>query len=110
MAVSSFKVRWTQTAEEDLTAIVDFIAAENPDAALAVFHRISRQAAELNEFPERGRVVQELYRFGIAQYRELLPSPWRIIYRIEQKTVFVTAVFDGRRDLEDLLLERVARW
>lgn len=109
-ASSSFQVRWTETAEEDLTAIVEYIAAENPDAALAIFDRISRHAAELHEFPERGRVVPELHRFGIANYRELLPSPWRVIYRIEQKTVFVTALLDGRRDLEDLLLERVVRW
>ena len=36
-------------------------------------------------------------------------KPYRIIYRIEEDTVTVLAVLDGRRDLEDLLLERLIR-
>ena len=46
---------------------------------------------------------------GIIQYRELIKAPWRVIYRIDGNTVYVTSVFDGRRNLEDLLLERVSR-
>jgi len=32
-----------------------------------------------------------------------------VIYRIEGDTVTVLALFDGRRELEDLLLERLVR-
>ncbi len=42
-------------------------------------------------------------------WRELLIEPYRLIYRIEGDTVTVLALFDGRRDLEDLLLERLVR-
>lgn len=109
MDSSRFKVRWTETAEEDLASIVDYIAVENPDAALAVFERICSYSSNLHVHPERGRIVPELHKFSIAGYCELLPSPWWIIYRVEETTVFVTAVLDGRRDLEDLLLERLTR-
>jgi toxin ParE1/3/4 len=110
MSVTSpFRVRWTATAEDDLTAIVEFIAVENVSAALTVFDRISACAGELYALPERGRIVPELQKFGIVSYRELLPTPWRIIYRIESRVVFVTAVLDGRRDLSSLLLERIGR-
>ena len=34
---------------------------------------------------------------------------WRIMYRIDGNSVHVTAVFDSRRNLEDLLLERLTR-
>ena len=108
-AKAAFSDRWTETAEEDLAGIVDYIAAENPDSALTIFERICRYAADLRTLPQRGRIVPELHRFGIANYRELLPTPWRIIYRIEEGTVFVIAVLDGRRGLEDSLLERVGR-
>ena len=42
-------------------------------------------------------------------WRELVIRPYRLVYRIEGDTVIVLAVFDARRDLEDLLLERLLR-
>jgi hypothetical protein len=39
-------------------------------------------------------------------YRELIELPWRIIYKIEEDKVFVLAVIDGRRNMEDILLDR----
>jgi len=104
-----YLVRWTEIAEEDLTAIVEYIAFDNPDSAQTVFDHIRAKAEKLVSFPERGRVVPELSRYGLSQYRELLPTPWRIIYRVVENIVVVMAVFDGRRNLEDILLERITR-
>jgi len=109
MATHAFIVVWTKTAEADLECIVDFIADDSVDAALVVFTRIRERAATINNFPNKGRVVPELHQHGITQYRELILSPWRIIYRIDGNTVFVTSVVDSRRNLEDLLLERLSR-
>lgn len=103
------RVTWTGIAEEDLTAIVEYLAQDNPDAALTVFDRIRSAAEELVTFPERGRIVPELYKYGISQYRELLPTPWRIIYRAGEDVAIIMAVIDGRRDQEDILLERIGR-
>jgi toxin ParE1/3/4 len=47
--------------------------------------------------------------FGITSWRELVSKPYRIISRIERETVNVLAVLDGRRDLADLLFERLIR-
>ncbi len=109
MARHPFTVVWTKTAETDLECIIDFIADDSIDAAYAVFTRIREHVATLDTFPDKGRVVPELHLHGIIQYRELIKAPWRIIYRIDGNTVYVTSVFDGRRNLEDLLLERVSR-
>jgi plasmid stabilization system protein ParE len=54
-------------------------------------------------------VVPELARLGMRTWREIVARPYRLIYRIEGDTVNVLAVFDGRRDLEDLLFERLLR-
>jgi len=105
----SFRVVWTRTVEDDLEGILDFIADDSVDAALAVFARIRERAATLNIFPDKGRVVPELHQHGIVQYREFILSPWRIIYRVDGSTVYLMAVFDSRRNLEDLLLERMCR-
>jgi plasmid stabilization system protein ParE len=105
----SHKVVWTRTAEEDLAAIVEFIAEDNNVAAIAVFERIRERATALHALPYRGRIVPELHQNGIIQYKELIVTPWRIIYRFDGERVYVMAVFDGRRNLEDLLLERLSR-
>jgi len=109
MARHPFTVVWTKTAEADLECIVDFIADGSIDAAYTVFTRIREQGVTLANFPRKGRVVPELHLHGITQYHELVIPPWRIIYRIDGDTVYVTSVFDSRRNLEDLLLERVSR-
>ena len=42
-------------------------------------------------------------------WRELVVRPYRIVYRIREDIVMGGAVVDGRRDLEELLLERLTR-
>ncbi|MBE0502431.1 MAG: type II toxin-antitoxin system RelE/ParE family toxin [Desulfuromonadales bacterium] len=103
------RVLWSVTARNDLGAIIDWIAAENPSAARTALSRLRAAAERLHAFPDQGRVVPELRRHGIELYRELIVAPWRIIYRADDQTAQVLAVFDSRRDLEDLLLERLTR-
>ena len=42
-------------------------------------------------------------------YRELILGPWRLIYRLDRGQMYVLAVIDGRRNVEDLLLRRLMR-
>ena len=101
-----FIVTWAEVAGRDLERIVDFIAAESPVQARASLERIEAAAGALVQFPARGRVVPELKWQGIDRYRELQVPPWRVVYRIEGRRVFVVAVLDSRRSLEDVLLDR----
>jgi plasmid stabilization system protein ParE len=102
-------VEWAEVAARDLAELLAFIAVDSAPDAERVLQRIERRAAALESSPRRGRVVPELARFGVRTWRELVVRPYRMIYRIEGDTVIVLAVFDGRRDLEDLLLERLTR-
>lgn len=107
MTPRRFAVEWSEVARRDLERIVAYLAEENPAAALRVLQRIEKRAAALDILPERGRLVPELARFGIRLYRELQVPPHRLIYRVDSRKVVVLAVFDGRRNLEDILLERL---
>ena len=104
-----FNVLWTFAAGQDLESIVDFIARDNPNAARVILQKLRKRADTLKTFPERGRVVPELANVGLRLYRELLVSPWRIVYRVSNAIVYVVMVIDGRRNAEDLLLERLVR-
>ena len=104
-----YVVEFAAVAQRDLQTIVEFIAADDVVAAANVLHKIESHVASLRQMPGRGRVVPELAAVRILTYRELVVSPWRVIYRVSGKTVYVLAVFDGRRNIEDVLLDRLVR-
>ena len=104
-----YRVEWTRTAASDLEAILDYLAADNADSALRIFGEIRERAAALASLPLRGRVVPELQAHGILLYREIVRAPWRIVYRVDDRAVYVVTVCDSRRNLEDLLLDRFLR-
>ena len=98
---------WSATAAKDLAGLIEYIASDNPTIACEKFLEIKKRTQNLYTFPERGRIVPELQEQGIAQYRELVIAPWRIIYRISRNNVYVLSVLDSRQNVEDILLKRL---
>jgi toxin ParE1/3/4 len=96
-------------AQQDLTEIIEFIAQDSIGDALSILQKQVTKAALLIALPNRGRVVPELLHTGISQYRELLSAPWRIVCRVENRQVLIMSVLDSRRDLQAVLLGRLAR-
>jgi len=103
------KVIWTNVAENDLRKIINFISIDNPQNALKVLKRIRQKASNLYTLSDRGRIVPELQEQGILHYRELIIPPWRLMYRIDERKVYVLSVIDSRRNVEDILLARLVR-
>jgi toxin ParE1/3/4 len=101
-----FVVEWAQPASKDLENIIDYISQDNVDTAITIFEKIKSKCNTLNQFPDRGRIVPELKAYGILSYRELIISPWRVIYRTSDQKVHVLAVIDSRRNMDDILIER----
>jgi toxin ParE1/3/4 len=104
-----YKVEWAAVAESDLKQIIDYIVVDSPGNALQIFKKIRQKASSLYAFPERSRIVPELQGQGIHIYRELIVAPWRIVYRISDGTVFVLLVIDSRKNVEDILLNRLLK-
>lgn len=104
-----YEVIWSNIAEKDLIDIVEYISADSPSTALKSFKNIKQKASKLYSFPERGRVVPELRDQGIVQYRELIISPWSVIYRISEESVYVLSVLDARQNIEDILFRRLTK-
>ena len=96
---SRYKVIWSNTAELDLELIIEYIAIDSLSNALKVLTKIKKKSAALYSFPERG--------FNILQYREIIIDPWRVVYKVIEKNVFVMSVLDSRRNIEDILLDRL---
>lgn len=104
-----YNVIWAKIASKDLGFIIDCIAQDSVQIALKQFHKIKEAAQNLCLFPDQSRIIPELSLQNIFKYRELIIKPWRVMYKIEQKNVYVLAVIDGRRNIENILLNRQLR-
>ncbi|NQU63573.1 MAG: type II toxin-antitoxin system RelE/ParE family toxin [SAR324 cluster bacterium] len=106
---STYKVSWSATAKKDLRAIIEYIAKDSPVNASNILSKIKKKCEDLYLLADRGRIVPELREFAILQYHELVIDPWRVIYKIDKRQVFVLSVIDSRRNVEDILLDRFTR-
>ena len=82
------KLRWTTQAVEDVEAIRKFIANDSDAYADLVVAR------RLELFPRSGRIVPEL---ADPQLREIIESPYRIVYRVLDESIEILTVFRASR-------------
>lgn len=105
-----FIVNVTAGAERDLYEIYRYVAAHDaPAKADRLLDNLEKAVASLEALPQRGHYPPELERIGVREYREVFYKPYRIIYRVAGNVVSVYGILDGRRDLPDLLQERLLR-
>ncbi len=107
--MNKYHILWINTANEDLKEIIEYMANDSVDTAIKQLDKIKENAQKLSHFPTQGRVIPELAKQNIYKYHELIISPWRLMYKVEESVVYVLAVLDGRRNIEDILLNRQLR-
>jgi toxin ParE1/3/4 len=105
-----YAVHLVEDAEKDLFDIYRYVALnDSPEKAEKLLDYLEQTILKLETFPERGHYPPELERIGVREYREVFYKPYRIVYQIMKSEVFIHCVLDGRRDLQDLLQNRVLR-
>ena len=92
-----YQVVWSPKALDDIDAIAAYIARDSVSYAAAVVQRIIEVPRKLGDNPLLGNVVQE---FGDETIREQFAYTYRILYRVKDETVTVTAVVHGKRLLK----------
>jgi plasmid stabilization system protein ParE len=90
------EVVWTQPALSDLDAIADYIALDNPGAALALVRRVFDHVEQLRRFPASGSRPPELTG---NRYRQIVEAPCRIFYRVDRRQVFILHVMRSEQQL-----------
>jgi len=104
----SLRVMLTGGAARDLEEIYDYVARRDaPGKADRLLEHLEEVFSSLSESPERGAFPKELLALGIREYREVFFKPYRIIYRVLDKAVYVLLIVDGRRDMQTLLQRRL---
>ena len=105
-----FSVYLIEDAEKDLFDVYRY-AAQNDSIEHAdnLLDKLEKKILSLETMPQRGHVSLELERIGVVEYREIFYKPYRIIYQVIESHIYVYCVLDGRRDLQDLLQQRILR-
>lgn len=95
------EIIWLDDAKDDVRTILQYIAAENPSAALGYVAALTQCCERLADFPHSGRRYNSSFRYIV--FRNHL-----VFYRVmeQDSQVRITAVIDGRRDIEKLLGEK----
>ncbi len=96
------RIIWTEPAVEQLEAIAEYIALDNPSAAKTLVREVFGAVDRLDRFPESGRQPPEL---PGSVYREIICRPCRIFYRLENGAVLIIHVMREERLLRQYLLE-----
>lgn len=103
-----YEVRITWVVQDDLYSIYRYVAINDSSGkAEHLLDNIQKAMTSLETMPMRGNHPPEMQQWGIYDFREIFFKPYRIIYEIKSKTVFIHAVLDGRRNCEDLLQQRL---
>jgi toxin ParE1/3/4 len=86
---------WTARAQADLAAIDAFVRLDSPHFAEMIVRRVLHAVDRLQDFPRSGRAVPE---YGDPQIREVILTPYRIIYRIlDAETIHILTVHHAAR-------------
>lgn len=108
--MKKYNVVFDKDAEDDLFDIYAIVAMnDSVERAEKLFEALRQTCLRLRKPPHRGNIVPELYEIGVLEFRELHCMPYRVIYSFESTTLYVHCILDGRRDIQDILQERVLR-
>ena len=95
------EVIWTETALQELDAIAEYIALDNPAAAISLVQQVFDKTERLENFTQSGRIPPELPN---SVYREVVVPPCRIFYRKDEERVLILYVMREERQLRAYML------
>ena len=85
-------IRWTPEASDQLEAAVTRLQEDNPTAAQKVAQAVVDRIEQLADFPGLGRPGE------VKGTRELVCSPYVVVYRSTDETVEILHIWHGAQD------------
>ena len=96
-------VVFAQDAEADLERIGDYIAKDNPVAAVTFVIGLRRHCEALGEFPKRFPLAPRYEHTGV---RRMTHGDYLIFYRVGAEEVEILHILHGAQDYEPILFPR----
>jgi toxin ParE1/3/4 len=104
----AYSVELTAQAYIDLKQIIEYFSVK-VDLVFAekILLKIEQAIDSLSYQPTRGHKPHELYKMSTAKQLEITVDKIPIIYEIQENSVFMTAIFDGRQNVQAHRLKRI---
>lgn len=102
MSQARHDVRLLRPAEDDLTEIVLYVAADRPDAAAKLADRFDQKLNLLATNPHIGTIPKE-DNLVLLGYRYLVVENYLVFYVIEAQTICVHRIIHGAIDYTRLM-------
>ena len=104
----SYTVLLTDDVARDLESLYDYVFEhDSPEKADHLLKKIEQAFSKLTSLPHRGTYPAELSELGNREYRQVFFKPYRVIYRVIGKSVYIYLISDGRPDMQTLLNQRL---
>jgi toxin ParE1/3/4 len=94
------RLAFTDAAEQELEALGDYVAFDNPARALSFVRELRKDCALLATMPDRHPL---LARYRASGIRRRVYGSYLIFYRVEGETVQILHILHGAMDYEAIL-------
>ncbi len=90
------KIIWSPTARSKTKEILEYVAEDNPDAALTLINQFESKVEKLKENPESGRVLPELKNDKIREL--VVHKNYGVIYEINPDIIEILTIRHFRQN------------
>jgi toxin ParE1/3/4 len=105
-----YKLLLDPLTREDIIEIYEYVYFnDSPESAEQLLDNIEDAYFRLEQLPTRGHIPEELKNTGIKRFKEIHFKYFRIIYEIAEDIVYVHCILDGRRNIQEILSDRLLR-
>ena len=72
-----------------------------------IYEKIMEKIEDASENAKGRRIAPLLKEFGIMDIHQININPWTIYYRVEDKHMKIISIIDMRRNLEEILYQKI---
>ena len=94
-----YKINITLNAQNDLEHIFFYIAEDSVNNAKKFILELEEKIYSLDTFPERFAYIPENIYFG-TNYRHIIHSKYRVVYKIENNSLYILRVIHSAKLFE----------
>ena len=99
-----------ESAERDLKDLRSYLVKNfSSEVWRETYGKLKEATRHLQDFPLSGSVPDEMGKFGLTRFRQVVSGRTRIIYEVRQDRIYIHMIVDVRRDMTALLTRRLLR-
>jgi len=101
-------VIWSEDAGNELVDIITYIKCNSGKiTADRIYKKINTEIGKVCQNARSRRISPLLKQFGITAIHQVNVNPWIIYYRVDESIMEIISIIDGRRNLAEILYQKV---